>query len=291
MKAQFENKIISSFLLWFDHTLLKKGEAFTNFGSNLFDVPTSFYGYETYGAPFKQFVADSSIAGANIINGLHLTGTFVPVGEDGLIDINYGDGQVYIDHVIPQNQTSNSNGTFISGDYAVKDFNIYLTNKVEQDLLFETKVELRPKTSQTVTGLAPNTIAYPAVFIKNNGGENEPFSFGGQDKTNNNIRAIVLADSSFSLDAVCSIFKDTTRNSFKLVAESDYPFNAFGGLKGGSSYNYNNLPSTSSEDVYIKEVDIVKFDVGYMSNMTNANPDVFSAMIDFELNSFRYPRL
>jgi hypothetical protein len=43
--------------------------------------------------------------------------------------------------------------------------------------------------------------------------------------------------------------------------------------------------------VYIKEVDVIKFDVGYMSNMTNANPDVFSAMIDFELNSFRYPRL
>ena len=155
----------------------------------------------------------------------------------------------------------------------------------------KTKVELRPKTSQTVTGLAPNTIAYPAIFIKNDGGDNEPFSFGGQDKTKNNIRAIVLADSSFSLDAVCSIFKDTARESFKLVGESDYPFNTFGGLKNGNAYNYDNLPSISSENVYIKEVDMMKFDVGYMSNMTNANPDVFSAMIDFELNSFRYPRL
>ena len=52
MKAQYENKVISSFLLWFDHTLLKKGEAFTNHTSQLYDVPTSYYGYETYGAPF-----------------------------------------------------------------------------------------------------------------------------------------------------------------------------------------------------------------------------------------------
>ena len=283
MKAQFENRIISSFLLWFDHTLLNKGQAFTNFGSKFYDVPTSFYGYETYGAPFRQFVADESIPNADIITGLHITGTFREIGEQGLIDINFGEGQAYFNHPIDQ--------TKISGDYAVKDFNVYLTNKVEQDLLFETKVELRPKTSQTLTGLAPNTIAYPAVFIKNNGGENEPFSFGGQDLTRNNVRAVVLADSSFTLDAVCSIFKDTTKNSIKLVGESDYPFNAFGGLKAGATYNYNNLPSIPSEDVYIKEVDVIKFDVGYMSNMTNANPDVFSAMIDFELNSFRYPRL
>ena len=84
MKAQFENRIISSFLLWFDHTLLKEGEAFTNFGSNLYDVPTSFYGYETYGAPFRQFVADSSIPNADVINGIHLTGTFAQVGQHGI---------------------------------------------------------------------------------------------------------------------------------------------------------------------------------------------------------------
>jgi len=287
MKAQYENKVISSFLLWFDHTLLKNGDAFTNVGSNFYDIPTSYYGYETYGAPYKQFVADESIPNADIITGLYVSGTaasnFRDVGEAGLFDINFSEGQAYFDHIVDQTQ--------ISGNYAVKDFNVYLTNKLEQDLLFETKINLRPKTSQTITGFAPDKIAYPAVFIKNNGGTNEPFTFGGQDMTKNEIRAMVLSDSSFNLDAVCSIFMDAVRQDISLISEAYYPFNAFGGLKNGTSYNYETLSANFSEKVYIKDVDVSRYDAGYMNNMTNANPDVFSAIIDFELNSYRYPRL
>ena len=283
MKAQYENKVISSFLLWFDHTLLKKGEAFTNIGTNFFDILTSYYGYETYGAPFKQFVSDQSIPNANMISGLYVTGDFRDIGEGGLVDINFSEGQAYFNHAIDQTQ--------ISGNYAVKDFNVYLTNRLEQDLLFETKIDLRPKTTQTITGLAPNKIAYPAVFIKNNGGTNEPFAFGGQDCTKNEVRALVLADSSFSLDAVCSVFMDSVRQDISIIDEAYYPFNALGGLKNGDVYNYETLSANFEDKVYIKEVDVSRYDAGYMSDMTNANPDVFSAIIDFELNSFRYPRL
>ncbi len=108
--------------------------------------------------------------------------------------------------------------------------------------------------------------------------------------TRNEIRAIVLADSNFSLDAVCSIFKDTVRENIKLIEESDYPFNALGGLKNGALYNYNNLISTIAEEVYIDEVNVTKYDVGYMDGLTNANPEVHSAIIDFELNAPRHPR-
>ena len=38
MKAQFENKVMSSFMLWVDHTLLERGEAYTNHGSNFYEV-------------------------------------------------------------------------------------------------------------------------------------------------------------------------------------------------------------------------------------------------------------
>ena len=286
MKAQYENKVVSSFLLWFDHTLLDKGEAFTNFGSRFFDVATSYYNYETFGAPYKQFVSDSSIANADIISGLYVSGTaasnFREVGVGGLEDINFNEGHAYFDHDVIADQ--------ISGNYAVKEFNVYLTNKIEQDILFESKISLRNKTSQTVTGLAPNISTYPAVFIKNNGGSNTEFSFGGEEMTRNEIRAIVLADSNFSLDAVCSRFQDTVRENIKLIEESDYPFNALGGLKNGASYNYNNLISTIAEEVYIDEVDVTKYDVGYMDGLTNANPEVHSAIIDFELNAPRHPR-
>ena len=72
MKAQFDNKVMSSLYLWFDHTLLKEGEAFTNYGSKFYPVNNLYQGYYTYGTPFRQFVADSSIDGATILSGVYL---------------------------------------------------------------------------------------------------------------------------------------------------------------------------------------------------------------------------
>ena len=62
MIAQYDNIVMSSFMLWFDHTLLDKGKAFTNTSSFFYDVDSLYNGYNTYGSPFRQFVADESIA-------------------------------------------------------------------------------------------------------------------------------------------------------------------------------------------------------------------------------------
>ena len=131
MKAQYENKVISSVLLWLDNAVCTKGEAFTDHGSSFYDVGSQWYGYYSYGAPYKQFVPDFSIPDSaptspQIPTGVHVSGVFRPKGVSGLVDIDYGNGHVYFDHEIAEGQ--------ISGDYAVKDFNIYLTNKMEQDL-------------------------------------------------------------------------------------------------------------------------------------------------------------
>lgn len=286
MKVQFENRVMSSFMLWFDHTLLKKGEAFTNHGSNFYNIDALYYGYKTYGAPFKQFVTDSSIPNAVIISGVYIGGNtsshFKKTGQSPLVDINYEQGQVYF------NDTESAT---ISGNYSVKDFNVYLTSKAEQELLFENKIELTPSTIQVVTGLAPSVATYPAVFIKNNGGNNEPFSFGGMDRTELNLRAIVLSDSQFKLDAACSIFKDQVRTYVPIVSDENFPFNALGGLKT-SVYNYESLIAGIGENskAFISKVEISRFSLGYMENLNNTNPDIFKALIDFELETMRYPR-
>ena len=54
MKAQFDNTVMSSFYLWFDHTLLTKGEAFTKFSSFFYEADDMYQGYNAYGAPFKR---------------------------------------------------------------------------------------------------------------------------------------------------------------------------------------------------------------------------------------------
>jgi len=113
-----------------------------------------------------------------------------------------------------------------------------------------------------------------------------------------NVRAIVLADSQFSLDAVCSIIRDKARTLVPLVESANYPFSTFGGYKnnlwqynGVSVYNYTELTANTVENLYIKDVYVSQINVNYIAEMKNVNPDVFSAIIDIDLENPRHPRL
>jgi len=277
MKVQLDNILMSSMLMWMDNVILKKGEAYKNFSSQFYPVTNIYNGFHTYGLPFKQVVCDSSISGANILSGVYVNNNFKTIGQNNLTGISPQNGQVYF--------TSGQGTNTISGNYAVKDFNLYLTNQPEEEILFESQYQARPKTTQTPTGLAIEAITYPCIFLKNNGGINQPFAFGGQDNTQILVRAVVMADNMFNLDALCSILKDTARDYVPLI---NSPFNNFGGLNSGH-YNYNSL--TQNIDVgtngfYISEVNVSKI----FANLNAKNNQVFPAFIDFTLNNIRYPR-
>ena len=66
MKEQFVHTLTNSFMLWFDNFLLKKGEAFSNQTGTFYHTPDDFLddSYVPFSSPYKQFVTDSSIAGA-----------------------------------------------------------------------------------------------------------------------------------------------------------------------------------------------------------------------------------
>ena len=277
MKVQLDNILMSSMLMWMDHVILKKGEAYKNFSSQFYPVTNIYNGFYTYGLPFKQVVCDSSISGANILSGVYVNNNFKTIGQNNLTGISPQNGQVYF--------TSGQGVSTISGNYAVKDFNLYLTNQPEEEILFESQYQARPKTTQTPTGLAIEAITYPCVFLKNNGGINQPFAFGGQDNTQISVRAVVMADNMFNLDALCSILKDTARDYVPLI---NSPFNNFGGLNSGH-YNYDSLTQNIDVGVngfYISEVNVSKI----FANLNAKNNQVFPAFIDFTLNNIRYPR-
>jgi len=277
MKVQLDNLLMSSMLMWMDHVILKKGEAYKNFSSQFYPITNIYNGFYTYGLPFKQVVCDSSISGANILSGVYVNNSFKSIGQSNLTGISPQNGQVYF--------TSSQNTNSISGNYAVKDFNLYLTNQPEEEILFESQYQARPKTTQTPTGLAIEAITYPCIFLKNNGGINQPFAFGGQDNTQILVRAVVMADNMFNLDALCSILKDTARDYVPLI---NSPFNNFGGLENGY-YNYDSLTQNIDVGVngfYISEVNVSKI----FANLNARNNQVFPAFIDFTLNNIRYPR-
>ena len=295
MKEQFDNSVMSSFLLWFDHTLLKDGEAFTDTSSWFYPVENLHNNLYTYGAPYKQFVSDHSVTGTGVAfanktvqipTGIYLDGVQLGTGTSGFSGINYEQGQVYFGTQITTPETR------LSGDYAIKDFNVYLTNEPEEKLLFETKFNLRPKTSETPTGLASNSITYPAIFLRYNGSHNEPLAFGGFDMTTINLRAVVLADNQFNLDAVCSIFRDKVRSYFTLLGTGDMPYNTLGDYKSGVPWSYTGVTVNFEENnyIFIENVGVSKFSRDVNIKVNNLNPDVFNGVIDFEVTKPRFPR-
>ena len=284
MKAQFENKIMSSILLYLDHEVLRKGEAFTNHSGLFYDIRDSYSDYNVYALPFKQVVNDTSISGANILSGIYVNSNFVTGGQSGLHSINHYQGQAFF--------TADRSSDTLSGNYSVKDFNFYLTSQPEETLLFDTKFKINPKHDQTLTGLAENEQTYPAVYVKNVGGSNVPFAFGGQDSSLMTIRAIVVSDSSFKLDAINSIFRDLSKTNFALFGSSDLPFNALGSTTSGS-FNYSNLSSSvisnADKSVYIENVIVNKVS-NYVESSKNLNKNVYLSYVDFDLEIPRFPR-
>ena len=292
MIAHFENQVMSSLLFFIDNKVCKKGKAFTNHGSYFYSITDQVEGSYSHAAPFKQLVVDTSLeaVGADIMTGVFLGvfgevyppfGTSTdPAGQASgpyPYTINHYQGQVTFD---------TDHKLAISGDYSVKDFNVYLTSLAEEQLLFETKFTLNPTTTEDTEGLAPESQTYPAIFIKNNGGQNEPFAFGGADDTIINARAIILADSTYELDAVCGILKDTARESLPLIENDTLPFDARGAYTG-ELFNYDDFKTglgMNISDVFVSKV------MSNRGDFTNLNPDVYSAFVDFELRKVRTPR-
>ena len=282
MKPQYQHQVMSSFVLWLDNKILSKGEAFQNESFLFHPSPDRFDGLFTYAAPFKQLVSDQSISGADVPTGVFLNGTFIGVGEEGLTAINYDQGQIYFDN--------NKDADIISGDFAVKDIDIMLTEFNEEEILFETKLHVRPRVTEEQTGLPLDTITYPVAMIKPDGGDTEPFCFGGTDMTKNNIRVMVLSDSQWLLDGFASIMKDEFQNRFALIFEESQPLNALGGFKDDIPYNYTGLVDECDPNVsvFLKNVFVSKINNSSVNKaFTQINKDVYVTFIDFELEDIR----
>ena len=93
MKVQFENKVMSSLLMFVDHEVTQKGEAFTNTKSNFFKIDSLFKDYHVYAAPFKQMVSDVSVTGGSaptVMTGIYVDGDGpLEVGNSGFDSINF----------------------------------------------------------------------------------------------------------------------------------------------------------------------------------------------------------
>ena len=279
MKEQFQHKVTTSFFLWFDNFLLKKGEAYSNKTGQLYyySDPRLDSDYVAYGSPYKQWVTDSSITGATIPTGVHF-GTNTSGRSDG-ITFDFDNGRVLVEDSVT--------GSTIKGEFAVKDFSIYLTNDTEDDLIVENKYVVNSRLpSGPLTYIEPYDDVVPAVFISTSQADNTPFAFGGMQDTKVQIKAVVIAEDTYQLDGVLSIFMDSVDETIVPVPMSGYPITELGDLKG-DSYNYTGTTDnyTGNIDFYIDKVRTSKLSDRTRRELAN---ELYIGFIDFDLQQHRY---
>jgi len=289
MKPLYQHKLLTSFYLWFDHYLLDKGEAYKNFQG------TDFYNYSderiqnktVFGSPYKQWVYDKSIENAVIPTISGEAGSLTnpsgnTTGTSGLL-IDYDNGRVLFNDGV-------SSSANISGGYAVKNFNTYVSNQNEESLIMEGKYKLNARYTRELTYVAPYDEVTPAVFLSTTTSNNEPFAFGGEDNTISNITAVAFAENTYQLDGILSIFADSTKEIFNGVPYTGAPLDEYGNIKSTypTGYDYKNVANNNSTDIFfIQNTTVSKIS----DRMDKFIPvPLYVGFIDFEINKYRFPR-
>lgn len=288
MKPQFHHQLVTSFVLWLEHIILCKGEAFQNKTTNLYYQ--SDYrlddNYLAFASPYKQWVTDTAIErkhNSTIIDGITLDGFYIKRGAQG-IKYDFDNGRV----LIPK--TLASSASTVQASYSVKDFNTYITDQTEEELLIETKFDKNSRFDQDVSsGIKPYDQVVPAIFVSYEGSRNVPFAFGGEDTTETQIRCVVFAEDSYQLDGVFSILNDLNYSNFANVGFNEHPLNEFGDLKNGI-YDYEDLTNryfNYSNFAYIDRIQVSKLNDRVAKK---AHPGLFMGFIDIDIKANRFPR-
>jgi hypothetical protein len=280
MKPQFLHEATSSFVLWFDNYLLTKGEAYANRTGSLTYSSDDILGssYNPYSSPYKQWVGDASISGATIANSIFVDGVEKNRGTDGL-RVDYRNGRAVFDSTV---STSSS----VTGSFSVKDFNIYITDQDEEDLITESKFDINTRFSTSEVPIAPYKQVVPAAFISCQESKNTPHAFGGEDRTSLDFRCVFISDDMYKLDGALSIFNDSNDVVFSQIDYDNFPETEFGDNKYGS-YNYNDLEALSTEKFFITDVTSSKLSDKVSKKVL---PNLFVGFVDFEVAKYRFPR-
>ena len=279
MKAQFQHDLTSSFFMWFDNFLLTKGEAYTNTTGEFFYYDDTLIDsrYTAFGSPYKQWVSDSSIAGATVPTGVYINGNLSGRADGVVLDFDNGRALA----------SGASSSDTITGSFAVKDFNVYFTNDTEDDLITENKYVVNSRIpSGPYTYITPYDDVAPAIFLAASNLENKPFALGGMVDTVVNMKAVILSDDPYKLDGALSIFGDSVNEGVEAIPMTGYPYTELGDLKD-DSYNYTGVKKGYEGEVpfYINSVRTSKLSDRARKALAN---ELYIGFIDFDVQQHRY---
>jgi hypothetical protein len=281
MNPTFLHTANSSLTFFIENEFYNKGQAYKNYTSKLYYSPDPSLpnGYNSFSAPFKQWIYDQGVSGAWILNSV--SGSVnLDKSETGM-KVDYANGRVLI-------PTSYGTGINISGSYAFKDLNLYTPNETQESLLSNTKFYLNPRFGKYPnSGIAPYAMVTPAIFLTPFNYDNSQFDIGGMYETEARFSAVIMAENTWILNGALSLFADMKRKSFPEVAPSLDPINEYGDIKSlySGNYNYNDIKNSQGGPgnlFMIKEVMGTR-----LSDRVKINPNIFVGIVDFDIIKVR----
>ena len=286
MKPTFSHNVVNSFFLWFDHFLMTKGEAYKTFTTKLYNYSDPRLGGNkvVYGSPYKQWVYDKSITGATIPTGFTINGSIVPTGTSGM-KIDFDNGRIIFNSGV-------SSDLNITGTYSIKEVNSYVTDQPEDNLIIENKYVTNSRFTVTEDYIPPYNPVTPCIFASIETAHNTAFAFGGEDETKCIVKLVAFCENLYQLDGLLSVFGDSYNEFFSLIPMTGHPLGEFNEIKTGvypTGYDYNNLSkSYNSQKMFISHVETSKIRDSVLKEL---NPILHIGFLDFEITTYRYPRL
>jgi hypothetical protein len=212
------------------HQLLQNGQAFFNTSSLFYPVEQTIQGMYNFSSPYRPLVNDVSINGANVMSGVYLNGNFVTIGQSGLQYINHSKGTVTFNTPLPD-------GTQISGNFSVAEFDIRVADQVDYKVILNQKYAPNPMYNQVFSGLPEDVETFPAVILVPKKQENLNFSFAGVDNSVSYVRAITVCQNAFQRVAVNNILKNLKLQNLPYIINTSLDY--LGNQTGTCPFNYS----------------------------------------------------
>lgn len=255
MIPQFGTNITSSFYLWCEDRLTRVGGAIYTGQEQTFeyresdDCPSnmlSFYADE------NQFVFN----GTGVPNYVTIDGVTVYQGnlstETGLL-IDHEKARILVG-------TGFSTDAAITGHFDTREINIYLTQDDEDAILLSRDFIVNGESHRrSQEKSADEAILVPALIITYGSGKNKPFALGGEQLSEDQIRAVVISDSNHLLDSVQSLFQNAKDKHFRIYDQSAFPLGEFSHVKS-PPYTYTGISESPLSWGYISDVTRSKLD-------------------------------
>ena len=286
MKPTFTHNVINSFFLWFDNFLMTKGDAYKTYTTKLYNYEDLRLGggKVVYGSPYKQWVYDKNITAATIPSGFTINNQFVSTGTSGM-KIDFDNGRIIFNSGVSTNLS-------ITGAYSVKEVNSYITDQPEDNLIIENKFVTNSRFTVSENYIPPYNPVTPCIFASIETAHNTAFAFGGEDETKCIIKVVAFCENLYQLDGVLSIFGDSYNEIFSIIPMTGHPLGEFNEMKTGAyptGYDYKNLSNAyNSQTLFISHVETSKIRDSVIKEL---NPILHIGFLDFEIKTYRYPRL